>query len=288
MISAAKSEDGGKKVEFLRLTRGALQALDQQAAQKRKKFTSSVSQWSGNSDDEGSVNSGMLDEDICYECGLDTTGESDWSKLLICEKCDGEYHLKCVNLENVPRHRFICPRCLQEEDAFRGLKYQVGCNEFKARKQRGSVPSYVYSPSRPIDAAWEECQKKGYMSVSRVFPLDVVKALTHGYIEQRTQYGRVAQKWTGAVSEITEKMKKDCQNVVIRGGRFDIRVPDFVVEELRLNELLSPIMDRLRTIMGFPEPEIRTHNIVFAPQGEGFWSELLALSMYVYICFRIM
>lgn len=51
-------------------------------------------------------------------------------------------------------------------------------------------------------------------------------------------------------------------------GRLEITVPSFVVNDLRLNEILEPILSRLRTVMGHhPEPEIRTHNIVFAPVG---------------------
>lgn len=35
----------------------------------------------------GSVDFALLDEDLCYECGLDTSDETNWSKLIIC---DGE------------------------------------------------------------------------------------------------------------------------------------------------------------------------------------------------------
>lgn len=49
-------------------------------------------------------------------------------------------------------------------------------------------------------------------------------------------------------------------------GRFDLKLPDFVVEHLRLPTLLEPITNKLRTIMG-KNPTIRTHNIVFAPVG---------------------
>jgi hypothetical protein len=51
-------------------------------------------------------------------------------------------------------------------------------------------------------------------------------------------------------------------------GRYDITLPSFLVEELKLNELLKPITDRLQPwMLQHPLAQIRTHNIVFAPVG---------------------
>jgi hypothetical protein len=36
----------------------------------------------------GSVDFALLDEDLCYECGLDTSDEANWSKLIICDGKD--------------------------------------------------------------------------------------------------------------------------------------------------------------------------------------------------------
>lgn len=93
--------------------------------QKKKMDRLYLKTWEGNSDNEGSVDSAALDEDICYQCGLDTTDESNWSSLVICDICTGEYHLKCVNLDIVPRTNFICPRCTAEASELRKLKYEV-------------------------------------------------------------------------------------------------------------------------------------------------------------------
>lgn len=54
--------------------------------------------------------------------------------------------------------------------------------------------------------------------------------------------------------------------MVDREGRFDLKIPDFVVEQLQLVQSLEPILSKLRTIMG-SEPQLRTHNVVFAPVG---------------------
>ena len=53
-------------------------------------------------------------------------------------------------------------------------------------------------------------------------------------------------------------------------GRYDLRLPDYVIEQLGLVEALQPILSRLETIMGSPKPQLRTHNVVFVPVGEFF------------------
>ena len=52
-------------------------------------------------------------------------------------------------------------------------------------------------------------------------------------------------------------------------GRFDMRIPEFVVEQLKLKSVLGPLLEHLRSIMtvGKKVPELRTHNIVFVPVG---------------------
>jgi hypothetical protein len=52
-------------------------------------------------------------------------------------------------------------------------------------------------------------------------------------------------------------------------GRFDMRIPEFVVEKLKLSSVLEPLLTHLRSIMavGKKVPELRTHNIVFVPVG---------------------
>ena len=52
-------------------------------------------------------------------------------------------------------------------------------------------------------------------------------------------------------------------------GRFDLRIPDFVVDELKLTTVLEPLLSLLRSIMtvGKKAPELQTHNVVFVPVG---------------------
>ena len=48
-----------------------------------------------------------------------------------------------------------------------------------------------------------------------------------------------------------------------------MRIPEFVVEKLKLTSVLEPLLCHLRSIMsvGKKVPELRTHNIVFVPVG---------------------
>ena len=55
--------------------------------------------------------------------------------------------------------------------------------------------------------------------------------------------------------------------MIDRDGRYDLRLPDFVIDALGLNFLLAPILTKLRSVMGNPEPKIRTQNVVFVPVG---------------------
>ena len=46
-----------------------------------------------------------------------------------------------------------------------------------------------------------------------------------------------------------------------------MRLPDYVVDQLGIETLLEPILQKLTTIMGTPSPKLRTHNVVFCPVG---------------------
>ncbi len=49
-------------------------------------------------DDEDSEN------DRCVGC-------DGYGRLLLCDVCDGGYHLQCVGLQAVPHGRWLCPGC---------------------------------------------------------------------------------------------------------------------------------------------------------------------------------
>jgi len=283
-----------------------------------KKRERSRRNWEGNSDSEGSVDSGVLEENICYECGELTADlpAGDWEGLIICDRCDLEYHTLCVGFEKgdmLPRRFWQCPKCVEEERAmskldftfpncreiFDALKmtkrkvldYAAPLKEEKADRARRLaeeeaqcraeavyartygkkvpiVSDICYSPSRPLELAWTEGASKGFMMVSRVLPYEVMRKLTHGSLETYTASGRVCDRWDGFVQELTNRINAGGRNIVNRGGRWDITLPKFVVDQLELPKLLEPITRRLCSIMKqSPAPQLRTHNIVLAPIG---------------------
>ena len=224
----------------------------------------------GNDDECGSIDSAALDEDICYHCGICTKLDPN-DNIVLCDKCDGEFHLKCMDLYCPPEGEWICKACIRDEKEFKGLKYLVDGVRPKdfalPRKKKKDKIAICYSPSKPLELAWEECQSKGFMCISKVFSHEVMKSLTHGPVVRTTSSGRVADTWPGAVKEISTRIKDHCRNLTNREGRYDLRIPDYVVDMLGLNDILKPITDRLQSIMGTPTPMIRTHNIVFVPAG---------------------
>lgn len=275
-----KESNAFKGFATQKLTKEELEKFDLEQEPQKKMDRIYRTDWSGNSDSKGSVDSACLDEDICYECGESTTDmkEEDFDKIVLCERCEGEFHLICVNKECLPRKQvdFFCPRCLEEEIQFNDLSYDIVVKdwkgrrvstEFKIKKGRAKV-GLSFSPSRPLELAWQEFQEKQFMCVSRVFDFETMRKLTHGTVEMRTGTGRVSSVWSGVLNEISKCLKSGIMtNLIHRDGRYDFRLPDNLIKELQLEQKLEPILAKLRTIMGTPAPEIRTHNVVFVPVG---------------------
>lgn len=80
---------------------------------------------SGNEDDKGSVVSALLEEDICYMCGEGTMNGDEWGEVVMCDICDGEYHLKCQNLSCTPEGSFFCTKCMDDEQHFKDMRFEV-------------------------------------------------------------------------------------------------------------------------------------------------------------------
>lgn len=80
---------------------------------------------SGNEDDKGSVVSAILDEDICYLCGQYTLNGDEWDNVIMCDLCDGEYHLPCQGLECTPEGSFVCTKCVEDESFYKDVHFNV-------------------------------------------------------------------------------------------------------------------------------------------------------------------
>ena len=76
----------------------------------------------------GSVDSGVLDENICFECGISTEllPADDWKDIIVCDRCDAEYHKTCVGfdpMDLLPRRGWVCMKCKAEISAFQSLDF---------------------------------------------------------------------------------------------------------------------------------------------------------------------
>lgn len=76
-------------------------------------------------DDTCSVLSGILEEDICYTCGKSTINSEEWGSVVLCDGCNGEYHLQCAGLETIPESNFICFKCSKEKNHFKEMDFTV-------------------------------------------------------------------------------------------------------------------------------------------------------------------
>eukprot|EP00904_Undaria_pinnatifida_P000721 jgi/Undpi1/1064/HiC_scaffold_10.g04527.m1 len=64
-------------------------------------------------DDPGEESSSEDDEDPCLVCG----GMDNPDKALLCDGCDGCYHMYCLNppLKRAPKGDWLCPNCVKKE-----------------------------------------------------------------------------------------------------------------------------------------------------------------------------
>jgi hypothetical protein len=123
-ISISKAEtnnnDNKKEKKSLLTKKNLLSYEDKDFLTKRP--AGRGSSWDGNSEADGSVNSGLLEEDICFKCGEHTTvGEN----IILCDMCDGEYHLACTGLEIIPRLKWYCDDCTKESNYFKDKSFDM-------------------------------------------------------------------------------------------------------------------------------------------------------------------
>ncbi|KAF7431201.1 hypothetical protein PC9H_006922 [Pleurotus ostreatus] len=83
--------------------------------------------------------------EVCIECNKDN-GDDD--PPLECDKCDGPYHLKCLDppLESVPDGEWFCPECIDDPGA-----PMVPHPQRKAKKGRSKAKAKAKPPSKTIE-----------------------------------------------------------------------------------------------------------------------------------------
>lgn len=113
----------------------------------------------------------------------------------------------------------------------------------------------------------------------------IIRKLTKGMVEQRSVSNRLIAKWTGAYREVEMRMNNSCENLIIRGGhaaycslhiavnslcsyhiismyitvdRYDMKLPDFLIDQLGIEQRLRPILQKLTSIMGTKEHSLHS------------------------------
>ena len=67
---------------------------------------------------------------------------------------------------------------------------------------------------------------------------------------------------------MAKRINDSSHNIVDRQGRYDMKLPEFVVRELKLEEILAPVLALLDTVMvTTKKAHLRTHQVVFCPVG---------------------
>lgn len=132
-----------------------------------------------------------------------------------------------------------------------------------------------YTPSHPLGEASAGLRDggAGFMTVSNVFSSHILAMLTWGKLESSSGRGRVTHRWNGVLSEFHKHMTFDRRDrvvttsteVVHREGRYDMKLPGWVVEELHLGDILEAVLKVLREVMA-PGAQLRTHNVVYVPR----------------------
>lgn len=134
---------------------------------------------------------------------------------------------------------------------------------------------YKFTASKPLSEATLDVRAQGCMTVSNVFSAHILKMLTQGKMKNVSLYGRKTDTWTGVVNEFNKNMtfdgrgnvKTTSSEVTVRGGRYDMKMHNWIVQELHLEDILECLLRVLRDIMcAKPKPQIRTHNFVYVPK----------------------
>ena len=143
----------------------------------------------------------------------------------------------------------------------------------KAREDTKEIDE-EYTSSKSLVDATLDIRAQGLMTVSNVFSSVILQNLMHGPLSVESKSKRVIHKWDGVFKEFKKhmtfddrsgKVKTTDSQVVHRGGRFDLKMPTWVVDKLHLADILESLLRVLREIMDV-EPQIRTHNVVFVPK----------------------
>ena len=91
---------------------------------------------------------------LCMGCKANTVGDPHPEKILICDGCDGEIHMRCCDppLKRKPRGDFFCRKCKQKKSSRRGKKGKARAKSSGAERPTKSKSKYTSSKTPPLNA----------------------------------------------------------------------------------------------------------------------------------------
>jgi hypothetical protein len=76
--------------------------------------------------DAGPASGKIRKIDPCVVCGVDTE-EGPASSVMLCDGCDGAFHLKCLGFEEVPKDDWYCDKCHMNDNVpISHIKEKIG------------------------------------------------------------------------------------------------------------------------------------------------------------------
>lgn len=95
------------------------------------------------------------DEGVCKVCGIDRDDDS----VLLCDKCDGEYHTYCLNppLARIPKGNWYCPACIDGNHATQNVTELAQiAGKRRSKKFQGEVNCLYLEALTHLSAVIEE------------------------------------------------------------------------------------------------------------------------------------
>ncbi|KAK4760318.1 hypothetical protein SAY87_005211 [Trapa incisa] len=181
------------------------------------------------------------DEGICKVCGVDKDDDS----VLLCDKCDSEYHTYCLNppLSRIPDGNWYCPSCaVGRRIVLDGSEQSLLISRCQGRKQGEVTHDYLGALSH-LAYVMEEKEYWEYSVEERIFLLKFLcdELLNSGLIRQHLEQCadtslELQQKLRSLSAEC--KVLKLKEEFLVRAIKADAVIVDRVAEALK--EGLAP------------------------------------------------
>ena len=101
-----KNTPESKRTKCTRKAKGTNKARGARKA-KRKRKTKGIDKVKRGTQEANKERATNRVDGGCGVCG----GAEQWDAILLCDKCEGEYHYFCVNLDAIPDGEWFCPQC---------------------------------------------------------------------------------------------------------------------------------------------------------------------------------